>query len=244
MSALVTLSHKLEVCWEHPSTRLRCRWDSTALQQTPATTHAISPHSKYAGCSILLGSAVMLPAPRPMGLGKGRHPKNPAQGQGQGRAKHLSAASKACSCLQVSSPRKAARDTCAAEGPGNHAGSPLAGQAGRDRHLQRAIQEACLSPDTQTGCYPPFPVQWGPALPIRLPVSPSPGRKETVTYGSHPGGLREGSLRRGSPAGQRQAAPRLHLPSELSPGCGPALGPGLRAQLEREGQRHTERSLS
>lgn len=98
---------------------------------------------------------------------------------------------------------------------------------GQGRQLQRAIQEACLSPDTQTGCYPPFPVRWGPALPIRLPVSPSPGRKEAVTYGSRPGGPREGSLRRGSPAGQQQAAPRLHLPSELSSGCGPALGCGL-----------------
>lgn len=108
--------------------------------------------------------------------------------------------------LPVFSPRKAARDACAAEGPGNHAGSPWAGQAGRDRHLQRAIREACLSADTQMGCYPPFPVRWGPALPIRLPVSPSPGRKEAVTYGSRPAGPGEGRLRRGSPASRRLLA--------------------------------------
>lgn len=88
-----------------------------------------------------------------MGLGKGRLPKTPAKGWGC--AKPRSAAPKACRHPQVTSPRKAAQDACAAQGS---RWIPWAGQASGDGHLQRAIREAHLSPDSQMGCYPSFPV--------------------------------------------------------------------------------------
>lgn len=120
---------------------------------SPAVTlHPISPHRKSAGCSILLALAVLGCALQLMGLGKGTLPKIPAQGWGWGCAKPLSAAPKACRHPQVTSPRKAVQDACAAQGS---RWIPWAGQASRDGHLQRAIREA---PDSQMGCCPPFPV--------------------------------------------------------------------------------------
>lgn len=77
------------------------------------------------------------------GLGEGQAPKDEV-----GDVPSLSAAPKACTHLQVTSSRKAAQDACAAQG--SH-WNPWAGQASRDRHLQRAIQEAHLSPDFQLG---------------------------------------------------------------------------------------------
>ena len=226
-SALVTLSRKLKECWQHPSTPVySAGGTATALQQTSATTHSISPHSKHTGCSTLPGSAMMVCAPQLMDLGKGRYPKKtPAQGQGQGCAKHLSAASKACRSLQVSSPRKAARDACAAEGPGNHAGSPCARQAGRQRQAPpKGNPRGLFVSRHPGGVLPTLPSAMGSCFshtPAREPVSCQEGSSDLREPSWRATGRQPAEGKSGQPAAGCSSPPSAQ---RAQPGLWPSFG--------------------
>lgn len=174
---------------------------------SPAVTlHPISPHRKSAGCSILLGLATLGCAPQLMGLGKGRLSR-----MGLGMCQ----ASECCTQSMHTSPghfsqKSYPRCLCCTR----ITLDPL-GRADRQRQAPPKVHPGgSFVTRLPNRVLPTLPSVNGSCSSHSLPVSPSPGRKEEVTSGSHPGRPQEGSLWKGSPA-----APCLHLPSELSPGC-------------------------
>lgn len=200
------------------------------IAHSPAVTlHPISPHRKSPGCSILLGLAMLGCAPQLMGLGKGRLP---VMGLG------MCQASECCTHSMHTSPGQFSQKSCLRCLCCTKIKLDLLGTAGKKRRAPPKVHpRGSLVARLPNRVLPTLPSVNGSCSSHSLPVIPSPGRKEEMTSGSHPGRPQEGSLWKGSPA-----APCLHLPSELSPGCSPAVDPGLSAQLDRERQGCMERS--
>lgn len=173
---------------------------------SPAVTlHPISPHRKSAGCSILLGLAMLGCAPQLMGLGKGRLPRT---GLGMCQAPEC------CTQSMHTSPGHFSQKSCPRCLCCTRVTLDPLGRAGKQREAPpKGNSRGSFVSRLPNGVLPSLPKVMGSCFSHSLPVSPSPGRKEEVTSGSHAGRPQEGSLQRGSPA-----APCLHLPREHSPG--------------------------
>lgn len=150
------------------------------------------------------------------GFGEGHAPKNPSTRMGLGMCQ----AFECCTQSRQTSPGHFSQKSCPRCLCCTRITLDPLGRAGEQRRAPpKGNPRGSRLPN---GVLPTLPSVMGSCSSHSLPVSPSPGRKEAVTSGSHPGRPQEGSLQRGSPA-----ALCLHLPSQLSPDCSPAVGSGL-----------------
>ena len=177
----------------------------------------------------------------PTGSGEGRHPKTQRKDRDDMRR-----ASERCIRSVWTSPGLFSQKNCprclCCPRTRNSRRIP-SGRAGRQRQAAPRGLFVSRHPDWVLPALPRATESCSSHTPAREPISRQEGseRPAGAVLAGHGQAACGGEVR---PTGQRQAAPRLLLPSELSRGCGPALGPGLRAELERKGQGHTERSLS